>query len=266
MAAKEDIRSLSWIDHDDIVGLNFIRDQGRYHFRQHHRQGLRSAIMEVIAQKDVQIERTGSPKGGMRWYPRATPKKMLRIFRTHFDDVQPVFAEIQRIQTMERYLTTRHMTVSQEFIVHYHNRGRWEIVLCGLQAYVDGSIIDPWGRLPAMPLKEARAFIDRIKQLAAKARLIPDLAGIGNLMLTRKKELVLVDINNVSDIHFDDRIRLDEKGYPVCDKSVEALAILERTLCKRAIDREEPLYAHFLEAQRMQQVADVERRFRRKLK
>jgi hypothetical protein len=263
VSQKPDIRNLTWVDHDDVVGLNFIRRQEHYHFRQHHRQGLRSAIMEVIAKEDVHIERKGLPKDGLRWFPRAVPRQMLRIFRTRFNDVRPVFEEIKRIKTMERYLTRRHMMVSQEFIVHYRMGDSWQIVLCGLQDYVEGTIIDPWGQLPEIQYGEVAAFIRRIKRLAAKERLMPDLAGIGNLMLNREGQLVLVDINNVSDIYFDDKIRLDEKAYPVCDKSVEALSILETELCRKTIDAGQPLYAHFLEPRRMRMAAKLERDFRR---
>lgn len=56
--------------------------------------------------------------------------------------------------------------------------------------------------------------------MVAEAGHIPDLAGAGNLIITGTADIRLVDINDISPISLDSSIYLDEKGYPVCDKSI----------------------------------------------
>ena len=60
----------------------------------------------------------------------------------------------------------------------------------------------------------------------------------------------LVDINNISPVYSDSTIPLDEKGYPVCDKSIEALSLIEKKIVGRPINMEEKLYKQFLNSQR----------------
>jgi hypothetical protein len=74
-------------------------------------------------------------------------------------------------------------------------------------------------------------------------------------------QIKLVDINNISRVHFDTTIRLDDRGYPVCDKSIEALAMLERKILGHPIDGNDPIYRTFLISQRMEAVAALERQF-----
>jgi hypothetical protein len=70
-----------------------------------------------------------------------------------------------------------------------------------------------------------------------------------------------VDINNISQIQTDGTIYVDEKGYPVCDKSIEALYLLEKGFTKsRTIDRE-PLYQPLWDTRRMKQVNHMEKLF-----
>jgi hypothetical protein len=243
---QEDIRKKAWADHNDILDLNFIRRNPAVLFRQHHRQGLRSVIMEVLSSDAVDLERHGVVIDGVRRFPAAVPRKMFRIFRAGFDCLQTVLRDIRRIHLVLSYLTARHMAVSEEMILSYRIYDRYEMVLCGLQNFIEGEPLDPWGRLPDVPGDEAQDFIDKIKRLALETGLIPDLAGIGNVIFAPSGDLVLVDINNISTVDMDGTIRPDDKGYPVCDKSVEALSILESRLMNRPIDHAEPLYAHFL--------------------
>jgi hypothetical protein len=86
-----------------------------------------------------------------------------------------------------------------------------------------GIIIDGLRWYPrAEPLKMLRIFIKRLKQMIAKIGHVPDLAGAWNLILTRPRNIKLVDINNISRVSFDPVINLDDKGYPICDKSIKA--------------------------------------------
>jgi hypothetical protein len=59
---------------------------------------------------------------------------------------------------------------------------------------------------------------------------------------------------------------LDDKGYPVCDKSIEAISILEQKLLDKPIDKTETLYKIFLDPQRMKDVSDLEEKFHGSLK
>jgi len=74
-----------------------------------------------------------------------------------------------------------------------------------------------------------------------------------------------VDINNVSRIKFDARIYIDDKGYPVCDKSIEALALIDRTLCDNRNCKGQLLFQMFLDPDRMREVAALDDAFHRSL-
>ena len=88
------------------------------------------------------------------------------------------------------------------------------------------------------------------------AGYIPDLAGVGNLIITSNGEVCLVDINNISPVYNDSTIPLDEKGYPVCDKSIEAISLIEEKIVGRPINMEEKLYQQFLTSQRKRMVKE----------
>lgn len=288
MSTEEDIRDKVNIHSEDITGLNFIKDSGRYVFRKHYRQGLRSRIMEVLDGEDVRREAEGEVIDGIRSFPRARPLKMLRIFTNRFACLADVLEEGRMYEIIETYLSTDHIAASNEFIADYIRSGRHEIVLCGLQDYVEGEIMDPWSffykkhfaelcrtlrakqhEAPARSLEDlvrkgrrsAESLIGRLKRMVLEAGYIPDLSGIGNLILTPAGNIKLVDINNISRVTFEDAIPTDDKGYPVCDKSIEVIAILEREVMGRPIDMNEPLYAKFLDPVRMENVKTQEEKF-----
>lgn len=285
---ETDVRDIPNLSGRDISNLNFIRDPGRYVFRRHYRQGLRSHVMEVLNPDDVVREKKGIVTDGIRWFPRAKPLNMLRIFRSRFEDLDDALAEIHRVLLVERYLGPDYYARSFEFLVDYRLGGRYDIVLCGLQEYVEGLPVDPWGLLNARRLAEnlirpgvgqgqpasldydrltetiqshAETFLDRIKAMIAQAGHIPDLAGEGNLILTADGRIKLVDINNVSQIQTEGDIYIDEKGYPVCDKSIEALFLLEKGFTKHKLSDQEPLYRLLQDEKRMKQVNRLERQF-----
>ena len=83
---------------------------------------------------------------------------------------------------------------------------------------------------------------------------IPDLAGAGNLIITDNGAIRLVDINNISRVVFDASVYLDEKGYPVADKSIEALSLIEKKLLGRSLESADPVYGHFLAPARRERV------------
>ena len=97
--------------------------------------------------------------------------------------------------------------------------------------------------------------------MISKAGYVPDLAGSGNLILTAPGLIKLVDINNVSRVSFDSSVPLDDRGYPVCDKSVEALSMLEKNLAGRPLDPDDEIYRVFLAPGRMEKVRVLEREF-----
>ena len=250
--------------------------------------GLRSHIMEVLKSADVAEEKNGIIEDGLRWFPKANPLKVLRIFRTRFDNLKDAEEELGRVKIVEKYLGPEYIAKSDEFLVDYALEGRYELLLCGLQEYVDGEILDPWGRLDRDYLrslfrridsgggengprameawernirKGAERALGRIREMITQASLVPDLAGVGNLLLTRTGNIKLVDINNISRVSFEPAIPLDDRGYPVCDKSVEALSLLEQKLLGRPIDRSVPIYRTFLDPGRMKEVRAIEREF-----
>jgi hypothetical protein len=206
---------------------------------------------------------------GMRWYPKPVPVKMLRIFRRRFCSLAEVAEEIRRLRVIEAYIPSHQLARSNEFIVHY-DRGRGcDLMLCGLQEHADGHELAPWRLAHVDVLKEcafrlaeshpsmapsditrrlraeAACFVDGIRRMIMKAGLIPDLAGSRNLLVTKDLTIRLVDINNVSPVHRCDDIYLDDKGYPVCDKSIEALHLLETHLLQRPMTRMTPFTTAF---------------------
>ena len=249
--------------------------------------------MEILKISDVDVERRGRIVDGVRQFPRAAPCRMFRIFRSHLGTLESALEETARVKLVERYLAPDFMARSTECIVDYLGPAGRDLVLCGFQEYVPGEILDPWTILDAPELlstlyhtisqrKECPGvsekrwietirrrgidFVGRIKQMITEAGHIPDLAGAGNLIVTAGGKIRLVDINNISPVAIDASIRLDEKGYPVGDKSVEALSLIEEKLFNRPVDLGEPLYRHFLDPKRQKRVRAEELRFRETIK
>ena len=286
-----DIRDKLRLNHSDILELNFVRNPGRFVFRRYYRAGLRSHVMAVLRPEDVKREKEGIERDGVRWFPKANPLKMLRVFRTRFDRLEDAMQELKRVKVVEKYLAPEYMAKSNEFLVDYHIHGKYETLLCGLQEYVEGEILDPWGPLDRHSLwalfcrmadrekhrtglkqdqiekwtgivrSKAGNALSQIRNMIREVCLIPDLAGIGNLVLTPSGEIKLVDINNISQVSCEADISCDDKGYPVCDKSVEALSLLEQKLLGRLLDKTDPVYGAFLDAGRMKEVQVLEKVF-----
>ncbi len=249
--------------------------------------GLRSHVMEVLRPRDVEIEAEGKVKGEIRHFPRARPIRMLRIFRTRFNSLGEAEEELTRVKAVQRHLLPDFVAASEEFLVDYRIKETFEILLCGLQTYVEGEILDPWTpshlhpleglfkrmapdggvSTSAMDILVGRAynnitnFVAKIKEMIQEVRLIPDLAGVGNLLLTPGAGVVLVDINNISPVRFEQTIPVDDRGYPVFDKSVQALYLLEKKCPQSCVSGDEPLYKYFLNPARMEAVRRLERRF-----
>lgn len=266
----KDIRELAALDHERVAGLNFIRDAGRVVFRRHFRSGLRSHVMEVLAADEVAAERSGILRDGLRRYPRAQPRAMLRLFRARFASLTEAIEQIQRLRQVERYLGHDQVAHSNEFLVTYRWAGTSAILLCGLQQYVSGEPLDPWlGRLGQSLSPEVcegvLRFARGVKRLVTEAGLIPDLAGVGNMLVTPGGGIKLVDINNIAPVRYQAEIILDDRGYPVCDKSVEALFRLECCGRPREALEAEPLYLFFLAPARRSAVEELHRGFHKRL-
>jgi hypothetical protein len=287
---QEDVRDKLYLNQEDVLQLNFIREPGIYIYRRHYRQGLRSHILEVLSQEDVEKEKNGVIIDGAKWYPRAEPLKMLRIFRTRFNSLQEAEEEIERVKTIESYLGPENFARSDEFLVDYQLNGKRELILCGLQEFVQGAILDPWDQLDDSHLlsilrrisfetfeeaesigdswvrdvrKNSETFIGKVKKMILEANHVPDLAGIGNLLLTPSGEIKLVDINNISRVSFESSISIDDRGYPVCDKSIESLSLLEQGLLQRPLPADDTIYRTYLEPSRMEEVKVIEKEFLR---
>jgi hypothetical protein len=284
----KDIRDKSHITHEDILALNFIRKPGAYVFRKYHKQGLRSHIMEVLDPRDLQKQSKGETIDGIRVFPWAKPLKVLRIFRTKFFSAKEVFEEIKKLRIIEKYLPDDSYAKSDEFIVDYIWNKNRDFVLCGLQEYVDGEVLNPWDPISKHQLadlftpmesrgcngiqmtseqlihkfhKKVEHFTTCVKKMILEAKYIPDFAGVENLLITPTADIKLVDINNISKVFLGPKISLDDKGYPVCDKSIEAISMLEKKLLGKAIDKTEKIYKIFLDPQRMKEVSALEAKF-----
>ncbi len=288
----EDIRDRPYIEARDIEALNFVRDSSKYLFRRHYRTGLRSHLFEVLNPGDVEKETTGVQIGDHLTFPRARPIKMLRLFRASFRNLEEALKEIVRVKLIIRYLAPAHVAKSNEFLVSYRLGKSREILLGGLQEYVSGEILDPWGPLDDRVLEEmlnrappmvpgqdgglmpervvnvknhVRSFIGKVRNMIVQAGHIPDLAGFGNLILTADGCLKLVDINNISPVFPGRHIFRDDHGYPVCDKSIEALALLQSKILGNLLPAQDALYRPFLAPARMSTVAEMVRDFRASL-
>jgi len=281
----EDIRDKAYLAHADVVALNFIRNVERYRFRRHFRCGLRSHIMEVLDAGEVRQESRGRVVKGVRLYPRAVPLRMLRIFRTRLTSIRQALNEIVKLRVIEAFLARDQFAGSNEFIVDYNAPAGPDMLLCGLQEFVQGRKLDPWrlksgGIFKIYPDKDSRAqrafaaqlhksaqrFVAGLTAMIQKAGYIPDIAGQRNLLVTRMGNIRLVDINNVSRVNYDARIYIDDRGYPVCDKSVEALALIDRHLCAGRNCTGQFPFRMFLDPARMREVAALDAAFHRSLR
>ncbi len=288
MNEAADIRDRTILSGDEVSNLNFIKGSGSYIFRRYYRSGLRSLIFEVLSSRDVEKETKGEIKGGIKMFPRAKPRKMLRILRSRFKSKDEVLREIKKYTVLLNCLGPDLIAASEEFIVDYSIPGKQEIVLCGLQEYIEGEILDPW-RLPDKePLKDIftslpetdmalnpwfrkvqkniARFVEKTRQMIITQGYIPDLAGIGNLIVTSDGGFKLVDINNILPLKLNDTIHIDDKGYPSCDVSVDVLSILERDVLQTSLPLDDPLYRHFLTPERKKEVKRLEKIFYNRLK
>ncbi|MBC8438325.1 MAG: hypothetical protein H8D87_01370 [Deltaproteobacteria bacterium] len=283
----QDIRDQAYLTESEVLKLNFINDSSRYIFRKYYRSGLRSHILEILLAEDVIKETQGEITEGIRMFPRAKPKKMLRILRTRFKNKEAVFQEIKKYQLLLKFLGPDFIAESEEFIVDYTGTGKSQIVLCGLQEYIEGEILDPWGlggknflldlfkssTCPDSQLaarvekarKNIAIFVKKIRQMISDTGYIPDLAGFGNLILTIDGNLKLVDINNIVEIKLNNSIPIDDKRYPSCDVSVEVLSLLEKDILQKNIQMDDPLYRVFLSRERKIKVKALEKQFYKSL-
>ena len=241
--------------------------------------------MEVLDPGDVLKQNKGEVVDGIRIFPWAKPLKILRIFRTKFLSVKEVFEEINKLKIVEKYLPDDSYAKSDEFIVDYIWNNNRDFILCGLQEYVEGEVLNPWDPISKSQLagllapmeghgfqmtserqihkfyKNVEQFIAGVKKMILKANYVPDFAGVENLLITPTGKIKLVDINNISKVFLGPEIHLDDKGYPVCDKSIEAISMLEKKLLGKPIDNTEGLYKIFLDPQRMKAVSALEEKF-----
>ncbi len=282
-----DIRDKISLSGSEFKELNFINASGKYEFRKFYRSGLRSHILEILLSDDLKKETHGVSIDGIRMFPRARPVKMFRILRHKFKSTKDVFQEIKKYTILLDALGPEYIALSDEIIVDYLGAKKNNILLCGFQEYVAGEILEPWRFLGPNYLqnlyksmmtddlsvqilvnkakKSIQGFVKRIRQMISDTGYLPDLAGIGNLILTRDAQLKLVDINNIVEIKLDDHILIDDKGYPSCDVSVEVLSILERDLLDKEIHMDDPLYDLFLAPERRKKVKKLEKTFYKRL-
>ena len=272
-----DIREKPTLSHDDIIALNFIKHPSRYFFRNHFREGLRSRLIQVLEMSDVIIETRGIIQQGVCMFPIAQPVAMLRIFKKRFSSLRDIQKEIDNYKILQQWLSRSHYAVSSEFLVDYTRGREKSILLCGLQEFVHGEAVDPWHENALLKiegivkgtheaalktaLENLASFVNCIKSIIMKTGAIPDLAGVGNLIMTSLGGVKLVDINNISRLTMNHHIHVDDKGYPVSDKSIQALFQIETRILGRPIDTGDILYRFYLDPQRMKEVRELETSF-----
>lgn len=283
MSNVGDLLTKRFLSGEEVRQLNFIKDSPNLYFRRYYRQGLRSHIFEVLSVDSVLKETEGEVIDGVRWFPRAVPKRVLRIMRTRFRTLEQVLDEIKKYTLVLKFLGPDLIARSNEFIVEYTGSEKSKIVLCGLQEFVEGAILDPWGLFGQDPLKtlylsrfhgrnsekswmenaveSISSFVRRARRMIVDEGHIPDLAGNGNLILTRAGKIKLVDINNILRLDQYASVLIDDKGYPACDKSMEVLVILEEKILKSKTAASDPLYMPFLAPDRRRRVKKLEEQF-----
>ncbi len=283
MHNDNDLLNKAFLSEADMRQLNFISKLPANHTRRHFRQGLRSHIFEILSAADVYKELNGEVVNGVRMFPRAVPQYMFRIMRTPFATLNEALDEVTKYKLLLRFLGPECIARSDEFIVEYRVSGKKTIVLCGLQEYVTGAILDPWSLFKQIPfdvffrskfpkeklykncvktaIDSIAAFVRKVRKMVFESGYIPDLAGNGNLVLTPQGAIRLVDINNIIRIEKKDTIFLDDKQYPSCDKSVEVLAIFEQEILKTKNLLDDPLYGHYLTVERKEKVSRLEEKF-----
>lgn len=284
----EDIRDKTHIGSRDILALNFINPRGRYVFRRFYRQGLRSLIVGVLHPDDVFAETQGVYSEGILQFPQAEPIRIFRIYKSRFANLEEALKSIGDIKILERFLGDTNCARSFEFLVSYQKDNQFDWMLGGIQEYIQGMVLDPWGFIDSETLGEyclkvgsemdenllpdqsilaqrvrrkTANFINKVKTMIRDSGLIPDLAGAGNLILTPQGDIKLVDNNNISPVSFSPEITVDDFGYPVTDKSVEALSLLETKILGRQLDLSSRIYSTFLDNNRMQEVTYLEKTF-----
>ena len=112
-------------------------------------------------------------------------------------------------------------------------------------------------------LESLASLVACIKNMIMKSGCIPDLAGVGNMIMTPSGSVKLVDINNISRVSMKHQIPVDDKGYPVSDKSIQALFQIETQILGRPKDTADALYSFFLDPHRMKEVRELEMSFHR---
>lgn len=277
---ESDVRHKATLLHEDIVSLNFIRHPCPYFFRHHYREGLRSRLLQIINKSDLRIEIDGRFHDGIHLYPVAQPIAMLRIFKKQFPSYEDIKQEIAHYKLLQKWLPASLYAVSWEFMVNYLLDGHSETLLCGLQEYVAGEPIDPWRENPLQQMKSItqgqrhsnldtalenmKTFIGAMQKMISRSDLIPDLAGVGNLVVTPHGDIKLVDINNISRLNTSHKILVDDKGYPVTDKSMQALYLLEKKVLSKPNLSGKQFYKKYLDPQRVKDVKDIEFAFHKK--
>lgn len=276
-----DIRDIKHATPEEITDLNFLHLTDQYVLRRHNYQGLRSHVFQILKTDDVRKANEGVIKEGIKKYPQATPLNILRIMRKKFKSLDDVLAEIRKYKLIEKYFDADSYAKSQEIVVDYNHGGKNKVMLIGIQDYVEGFRLNPWSTIIGLHIvdflkisgiknidetvsqirKNVADFVQLLKDFILKTRHIPDLAGIGNIMLKRDGTIVLVDINNISEVSFSDHIYVDDFGYPIVDRSIEAIFCLDKFSMPDEYDRNCFLYQEFLSNRRCKKVDAIEKDF-----
>jgi len=97
--------------------------------------------------------------------------------------------------------------------------------------------------------------------MIAETRHVPDLAGLGNLLVSRRaRSSSWISITSPGQVP--PEIELDDRGYPVCDKSIEALSLLEEKLLEPSTGGGDSIYGSLSHPERIEEVEVLVKEFR----
>ena len=131
-----------------------------------------------------------------------------------------------------------------------------------LLAETSGAVDTPPAEFYRLLNVQVSRFVRQVRAMMDRDGLIPDLAGVRNLLVTHGPRVLLVDINNIHPVVFDAQVPLDDKGYPVLDRSIDALERLGRVFLGRSMLSVETDYRLFFSRERQSRVRELEARFR----
>ena len=77
-----------------------------------------------------------------------------------FNNLKEAEEELKKVKMIQKYMAPDHIARSDEFLVDYIMDGKHKLILCGLQEYVNGEVLDPWSHLDKNHLASLSVRLD----------------------------------------------------------------------------------------------------------